>query len=236
MPPIGQPDDHGLRLASVPVTAERVDVEPRPVAAVRTSLPPGATVADLVAALTAGRSAPDLRPTPAATPRQFSGPSRTRSCRPRIDRPAPNHPDAGPRPPARPRHRSHGHPVHPHPAGRAHRRTRRWSCSLTSIRRTARPRRPPGPDPPPDRRRPVALRAVPPLPQPRRFPGVHAVLRARLRVDLRADGLLDPVSVAPAAPSSRLVGARGYPGPGRATPPAAAAVTRGRTAEGRLRR
>jgi hypothetical protein len=46
------------------VTAERVDVEPRPVAAVRTGLPPGATVADLVAALTAGRSAPDLRPTP----------------------------------------------------------------------------------------------------------------------------------------------------------------------------
>jgi hypothetical protein len=66
--PIEHPDDHGFRLASVPVTAERVDVEPRPMAAVRAGLPPGATVADLVAALTAGRSAPDRRPAPGPRP------------------------------------------------------------------------------------------------------------------------------------------------------------------------
>jgi hypothetical protein len=66
--PIEHTDDHEFRLASVPVTAERADVEPRPMAAVRTGLPPGATVADLVAALAAGRSAPDRRPAPDPRP------------------------------------------------------------------------------------------------------------------------------------------------------------------------
>jgi hypothetical protein len=72
------------------VTAERVDVEPRPAAAVRTGLPPGATVADLVAALTADRPAPKAA-VPAQDRPRGTGSSRSRRA-PAVDVPTQDRP------------------------------------------------------------------------------------------------------------------------------------------------
>jgi hypothetical protein len=119
MPPIGHPDDHGFRLASVPVTAERMDVEPWPVAAVRTGLPPGATVADLVAALTASRPVRDLRPAPDRRPvpalRAAPAPVVPSQDRPPGAEP-PRHPAACAGPPAPPRLRPPASPASRRPS------------------------------------------------------------------------------------------------------------------------